>query len=55
MLKWHGLLTVICDKLVRSAEGEPDLEFWDIIVNRMGGGSGPTYLSGWISTFSVFD
>ena len=55
MSRWLSMLGPICDNLVASAQGKPDLEFWDTICSREGGGSGPSYLSGWITVFSVFD
>ena len=54
MAKWHKWLTYIGDNLVASAKGEERLEFWDCIVNHIEGGSGVHFVSGWISTFSVF-
>mmetsp|Transcript_11072 Transcript_11072/g.20128 ORF Transcript_11072/g.20128 Transcript_11072/m.20128 type:complete len:419 (+) Transcript_11072:42-1298(+) len=54
MTKWHKLLSPVLDELVRSSEGHPDVIFWDRIVNHIGGGSGPSFLSGWVSVFAVF-
>ena len=55
--KWVSLLRVVCDNLVESAKNASDtnLEFWDTICHHSGGGSGPSYLSGWITTFSFFN
>lgn len=54
MKKWHSLLASVLDQLVDSAEGRPSLYFWDTVCSRSGGGSGPRYLSGWITVFSCF-
>lgn len=54
MEKWHGWLAYICDNLVVSANGGDCLEFWDKVACNCGGGSGPSFISGWLSTFAVF-
>jgi hypothetical protein len=54
MAQWHSWLSVIGDNLLASVKGENRLEFWDKVCSNHGGGSGPSYISGWISTFSVF-
>lgn len=35
--------------------GKPDPDFWGRICHYKTGGSGPTYLGGWISAFGVWD
>ena len=55
MKKWLELLTVVLDEFVETKCGVDNMEFWDRICHYEGGGSGPTYLSGWITTFAVFD
>lgn len=54
MSRWLALLNPICENFIMSAKGNPDLKFWDTVCSRKGGGSGPSYLCGWITTFSVF-
>ena len=54
MKKWHDLLVPVLDQLVSSAEGRPDLNFWDTVCSHSGGGSGPSYLSGWVTVFACF-
>lgn len=54
MKEWHGWLTFIADNFLASAQGSPDLKFWDQVACHCGGGSGPSYVSGWISVFSVW-
>ena len=55
--EWLVLLRVICDNLVESAKNgsHNNLWFWDTIVSHHGGGSGPSYVSGWVSSFSFFN
>lgn len=55
MAKWHVMLDKVLGQFCESIAGRPDLEWWNKITNRIGGGSGPTYYSGWITVFSVFD
>ena len=55
MKKWLELLTVVLDEFVETKCGVDNMEFWDRICHYSGGGSGPTYLSCWITTFVVFD
>jgi hypothetical protein len=55
MSTWCGLLCPVLQQFVASAEGHADFEWWLQMCNQQGGGSGPRYLSGWITVFSVFD
>ena len=52
--RWHSWLSDICDNLELSANGSAPLEFWDRVACHLGGGSGPSYISGWLSAFAVF-
>lgn len=54
MTKWHGMLAPVLDSLVSSASGHDELNFWDRVCHHKGGGSGPSYLSGWITVFVPF-
>ena len=54
MSKWHAMLDGVLEQFVMSAEGKPDLSWWNQISNKRGGGSGPSYYSGWMTVFSVF-
>lgn len=54
MAKWHALLAPVLDEFVKSVEGNPDLDFWDRVCSHSGGGSGPSYLSGWVTVFACF-
>ena len=55
MKKWLELLTVVLDEFVETKCGVDNMEFWDQICHYESRGSGSTYLSGWITTFAVFD
>lgn len=52
--EWYSLLVPIFDEFVNSSEEKHNLDFWSRVCNRIGGGSGPSYISGWISSFCVF-
>lgn len=53
--KWLALLAPVLAQFSLSAEGKPNLEWWNRVCSDHGGGSGPSYLSGWITVFCVFD
>ena len=51
---WYGLLEPVMRRFVRTFEvldSEEVLDFWQCIVHYKRGGSGPSYLSGWITAF----
>lgn len=52
--EWADMLDVITMNLVRTARGDIPVEFWQRICHHHQGGSGPTYLSGWLTAFCVF-
>ncbi|KAF0717937.1 Aste57867_1999 [Aphanomyces stellatus] len=52
---WVDLLAPVLDQFVAAANGNIDLTFWQRIAHYTPSGSGPSYLSGWISVFAVFD
>ncbi|KAF8954844.1 hypothetical protein BDZ97DRAFT_1862717 [Flammula alnicola] len=51
---WASLLRPILTRFVKAFEGEPDVDFWGRVCHYHSGGSGPTYLSGWITAFCVW-
>lgn len=55
MNQWVSMLGPIMQEFVNSVSGNSNIEFWDRICHRSGGGSGPSYLSGWLAVFCVFD
>ncbi|KAN0040264.1 hypothetical protein ACTA71_012154 [Dictyostelium dimigraforme] len=55
MDSWTKMLHPIIDNIIDSVIGKPDTDWWNCIVNSVGGGSGPSFLSGWITVFCVFN
>ena len=55
MEKWHTYLVPIFDELIKASRGNETYDFWTRICHYQDTGSGPTYLSGWISAFCVFN
>ena len=57
-IAWYHLLRPVISRFV-SAFDDPtsskNLDFWNKVAHFSGGGSGPTWLSGWITAFCVFD
>lgn len=56
--EWEKLLRVVLSRFVATfdAPGSAEVkEFWQKIAHRHGGGSGPRYLSGWITAFCFWD
>lgn len=51
---WFQDILPILLKLKETAAGSPDRDWWNTIVNHKGGGSGPSYLSGWIAAFNPY-
>ncbi|KAJ3340067.1 hypothetical protein HDU93_007409 [Gonapodya sp. JEL0774] len=52
---WQDMLVPILGHFVAAFDGTVDLEFWNRICDIHILGSGSDYLSGWITTFTVFD
>ncbi|KAF8900732.1 hypothetical protein CPB84DRAFT_1778778 [Gymnopilus junonius] len=52
--KWAALLRPILSRFVSAFEGQPESTFWNSICHYHPGGSGPTYISGWITAFCVW-
>jgi hypothetical protein len=57
LVQWQALLKPILQEFINVKLGKtPQVEnFWSRICHNLGGGSGPTYISGWLSAFVVFD
>lgn len=54
MVEWSQLLLPVLGQFVRSAEGNPDIDWWQHVCSYFSQGSGTEYLSGWITVFCVF-
>jgi hypothetical protein len=57
-IAWYHLLVPVLSRFVKAFDdpnGKENLEFWQRVAHYQGGGSGPTWLSGWITAFCVFD
>jgi hypothetical protein len=54
-IKWAGMLELITHEFVESSKGNVNLDFWSKVCHYSGGGSGPSYISGWITAFCVFN
>ncbi len=52
--EWADMLVLISDNFVKTANGDIPRQFWQTMCHRHSGGSGPFYLSGWITAFCVF-
>ena len=55
---WYDLLVPVISRFVRAfdnPDAQANLHFWQKVAHHEGGGSGPTYLAGWINAFCVFD
>jgi hypothetical protein len=51
---WVKLLRPIFRRFVQAFDGDPDIDFWSRVCHHQSFGSGPVYLSGWITAFSVW-
>jgi len=54
MEKWSALLKPILEQFIMARRGKPDLDFWKNVCSHHPNGSGPKYISGWITAFTVF-
>ena len=55
---WYHLLVPVISQFVQAfhrPNGPENIDFWQRVAHYHGGGSGPTYLSGWITAFCVFN
>ncbi len=53
--KWSKMLEAISTEFINSFLGPANLEFWDRVCSHRSTGSGPSYLSGWITAFCAFN
>jgi len=57
-IAWYHLLVPVISRFVRAFE-EPEsrenIDFWGKVAHHESGGSGPSYYTGWITAFCVFN
>lgn len=53
--QWQRMLQPVLVEFVRTKQGTDNMDWWQRICHYSGGGSGPSYLSGWITVFAVFN
>jgi hypothetical protein len=53
--KWQEMLEPICKQFIDCFNGKIDMDFWSKICHKQSYGSGSSKLSGWITSFMVFD
>lgn len=56
--QWLNFLAPVLDNFLRTAQGDTSDElksWWNRICHIKSGGSGPSYLAGWITSFCFFD
>jgi len=54
---WFHLLKPVVKRFVHAFDdphGSENVDFWGKVAHRHSGGSGPTYLMGWVTAFCVF-
>ncbi|KAH7922265.1 hypothetical protein BV22DRAFT_1037655 [Leucogyrophana mollusca] len=55
---WHRLLRPLISRFVEAfdnPDGPENVDFWGRVAHYKSAGSGPTWLSGWITAFCAFD
>lgn len=52
---WSGMLQQITSKFVQTAKGDVPIDFWKKICHEHARGSGPDYMSGWLTAFCVWN
>jgi len=54
MREWSARLIAICQEFINVFNGQINKNFWTTMVDYREGGSGPSYISGWLTSFNVF-
>ena len=52
---WNSMLKEVTSHFIKAFDGDHTPDFWNCICAHYGGGSGPSYTSGWISVFNCFN
>ncbi|KAF5344292.1 hypothetical protein D9758_012321 [Tetrapyrgos nigripes] len=56
--RWYDYLRPVLSRFAKAFDdphGEENLDFWQRVADKEGGGSSVPYFSGWINAFCVFD
>lgn len=51
---WQQVLAPILDQFVASYQGRVDNDWWQSCAHYIAGGSGPSYMTGWVLAFAPF-
>lgn len=54
MSRWLELLIPVLNNFIESSKGTPNLDWWNKVCHEYSDGSGPSYLTGWVTVFNVF-
>lgn len=54
LTNWSKVLQYVLPNFVNAFNGDIDKDFWNRIAHQTGGGSGPSWLEGWILAFVPF-
>lgn len=52
---WYDMLRPILEEFIAAKKNNVNIEFWNRICHHLSGGSGPSYISGWLTAFAIFD
>lgn len=55
MRRWMDILEPVVVRMVDSAHGKPDLDWWNRVCQYLSQGSGTRQLTGWITAFCLYD
>jgi len=54
LIEWSKIIGLVLDEFVNSYKGKVDTDFWNRVTMYMSGGSGSSYMEGWILAFAPF-
>ncbi|XP_037044781.1 uncharacterized protein LOC119080492 [Bradysia coprophila] len=53
--RWYDLLKPILEEFIAAKRNQVNVEFWNRICHHLGGYSGVSLMSGWLTAFAIFD